>query len=52
MPDPKQRSIKQDPYHKDQFTYDEENDCYYCPRNLAGKWAEPAIPRYTWGHQA
>ena len=32
MPDPKQRSIKQDPYHKDRFTYDEDNDCYYCPR--------------------
>ena len=27
----KQRSIKEDPYHKDQFTYDEDNDCYYCP---------------------
>ena len=32
MPDPKQQSIKQDPYHKDRFTYDEDNDCYYCPR--------------------
>ena len=32
MPDPKQRSMKQDPYHKDRFTYDEDNDCYYCPR--------------------
>ena len=29
----KQRSIKEDPYHKDQFTYDEDNDCYYCPRD-------------------
>ena len=32
MPDPKQRSMKQEPYHKDRFTYDEDNDCYYCPR--------------------
>ena len=35
MPDPKQRSIKEDPYHKDQFTYDEDNDCYYCPSSLS-----------------
>ena len=32
MPDPKQQSIKQDPYPKDRFTYDEDNDCYYWPR--------------------
>ena len=37
MPDPKQRSIKQDLYHKDRFTYDEDNDCYYCPRSLSEK---------------
>ena len=32
MPDPHQESMKQQPYHKDRFTYDEDNDCYYCPR--------------------
>ena len=32
MPDPKQESMKQQPYHKDRFTYDEHNDCYYCPK--------------------
>ena len=32
MPDPKQESMKQQPYHKDRFIYDEHNDSYCCPR--------------------
>ena len=32
MPDPNQKSMKQEPYNRERFTYDEGNDCYYCPR--------------------
>ena len=32
VPDPQQKILRQQPYHKDRFTYDEHNDCYYCPR--------------------
>ena len=32
MPDPMRQWAKQKPYHKERFTYDEENDCYCCPK--------------------
>ena len=48
MPDPKQRSIKEDPYHKDQFTYDEDNDCYYCPRGQTLPFLRNSRKRGEW----
>ena len=48
MPDPKQRSIKEDPYHKDQFTYDEDNDCYYCPRGQTLPFLRTSRKRGEW----
>ena len=32
VPDPQQKLLQQQPYRKDLFTYDEGNDCYYCPQ--------------------
>ena len=32
VPDPQQKLLRQQPYRKDLFTYDERNDCYYCPQ--------------------
>lgn len=32
VPEPQQKLVKQQPYHKDRFTYDESNDSYRCPR--------------------
>ena len=44
----KQRSIKEDPYHKDQFTYDEDNDCYYCPRGQTLPFLRNSRKRGEW----
>ena len=32
MPDPQKERLRRQPYRKDLFTYDEDNDCYYCPQ--------------------
>ena len=48
MPDPKQRSIKEDPYHKDRFTYDEDKDCYYCPRGQTLPFLRNSRKRGEW----
>ena len=31
VPDPQKNILRHQPYRKDLFTYDEDNDCYYCP---------------------
>ena len=31
VPDPQKNVLRHQPYRKDLFTYDENNDCYYCP---------------------
>ena len=37
--------MKQDPYHKDWFTYDEDNDCYYCPKGQTLRFIRDKIRR-------
>ena len=45
MPDPQKERLRRQPYRKDLFTYDEDNDCYYCPQGQTLSFVKNKLKR-------